>query len=74
MWNNYRAARIHPNEVLIHCCLLAIAHTYAEVLELDFEDTKTQSRVMIEELISDILCQRIVLSRGGRLIGESRRD
>lgn len=53
-WNNYRGVRIHLNEVLIRCCSLATAHTYALALELDFTETELQCRIVIDELIADI--------------------
>jgi len=53
-WNNYRAVRIHLNEVPLRCCCLATSHTYAEALDLDFSGTETQCQAIISELITDI--------------------
>jgi hypothetical protein len=51
--NNCRAVRIHLHEVLLHCVSLVELHACSEA-SLCIEETRTTSRIVISEMISDI--------------------
>lgn len=51
--NNFRAARIHLHEVLLHCVSLIELHPHAGASFL-IEETRIQSRMIISEMVSEI--------------------
>lgn len=54
MWNIYRGCRIHLHEVILHCIDLLDSFPPAQALSIDSRTTRTQSRIIIEDMISDI--------------------
>ncbi|RFU24968.1 hypothetical protein B7463_g11370, partial [Scytalidium lignicola] len=54
IWNNYRSARIHLHEVLLHCSALLELHPSAAALALDHGYTQSESHTIISKMISEI--------------------
>ncbi|KAH8656674.1 hypothetical protein BGZ60DRAFT_145751 [Tricladium varicosporioides] len=74
IWNNFRSVRIHLHEILLHCCTLIEAQPSGQPMLSAFEETRRESSIVIQDMITDI-CASIpfclgLIDRGGRATTE----
>ncbi|KAH6665817.1 hypothetical protein B0J14DRAFT_212458 [Halenospora varia] len=54
IWNNFRSVRIHLHEILLHCCTLIESHPSRQPILSGFEETRIESSIVIQDMITDI--------------------